>query len=313
MGLRTDISDFLWSASPIGSRRLLAVADQVGFAPKVLESLRYQSEFYDRKRAFPCWWFRNPLPGNAGDLLTPLLLAGLFGVSPIFSNGREFLGAGSVIKQARPSSVVWGSGLMSPDIRVAPGPTFLAVRGPLTREALLAQGHTVPATYGDPAILMPAVYDPPRPVTRWRLGYIPHFTHRGRLGPLSGGAREINILRGTKSAICALIDEILSAEMIVSSSLHGLILALAYGKPAAWVRLPGPGLKGDTFKFDDFLASIGATGVRPIDVADARSLAALGPDDMIRTGLPDALKTGLIASFRACYDVGADAVVRRDL
>ena len=311
MGLRTDISDLLWSTSPAGAARLLAAADGIGFVPRILESLRYQSEFFCPAKPFPCWWFRNPLPGNAGDLLTPLLLEGLFGVSPIFSNGREFLGAGSVVKQARRHSVVWGSGLMSPDIRVAPGPTFLAVRGPLSREALLAQGHAVPATYGDPAILMPAIYDPPRPATRWRLGFIPHFTHRGRLGPLPDDVSEISILRGTKADLLALIDDILAAEMIVSSSLHGLILALAYGKPAAWVRLPGPGLKGDTFKFDDFLASVGAAGTGPIDVSDANGLVALGAKDTVHSPVPEALKNGLIASFRACYDVRPDAVVRR--
>jgi hypothetical protein len=44
----------------------------------------------------------------------------------------------------------------------------------------------------------------------------------------------------------------------VSSSLHGIILAHAYGIPVAWTEF-STGLKGDGVKFLDHYASVGIT------------------------------------------------------
>ena len=308
MGLRTNISDFLWSNGPSLAVGLLSASHKLGLEPKILQTLRYQSEFYSERRPFPCWWPRTPLPGNAGDLLTPLLLQGLFDVSPIYSIGREFLGVGSIIKQARPDTVVWGSGLITPEIPVAPGVTFLAVRGPLTRAALLGQGHSVPETYGDPAILLPLLYKPTNAAIQWRKGFIPHFVHHGSTNALPNDTKFINILRGSKADLRALIDEVMQCEMVFSSSLHGLIIALAYRKPVAWIRLPNHHLKGDSFKFRDFFSSIGLNGAHPINIRDARDLAALGACDTLQIDIPERLKTKLIESFHSFYEIRSDAV-----
>jgi hypothetical protein len=44
--------------------------------------------------------------------------------------------------------------------------------------------------------------------------------------------------------------------LILSSSLHGLIIANAFGRPAGWVRL-SEALFGDDVKFQDYYASVG--------------------------------------------------------
>jgi len=50
-------------------------------------------------------------------------------------------------------------------------------------------------------------------------------------------------------------DEILSCDRIISSSLHGMIVAHAYGIPAIWIKFSN-NLYGDDVKFDDYLLSV---------------------------------------------------------
>ncbi len=63
--------------------------------------------------------------------------------------------------------------------------------------------------------------------------------------------KKINL--GT-SDIEGTLTEILSCEKIVSSSLHGIILADAYGIPSAWLSSTTP--KGLEFKFYDYFISV---------------------------------------------------------
>ena len=54
------------------------------------------------------------------------------------------------------------------------------------------------------------------------------------------------------------IDEILKCNKIVSSSLHGIVLAEAYGIPAKWEKYSDDVL-GNGFKFRDYLSGTGRT------------------------------------------------------
>jgi hypothetical protein len=195
------------------------------------------------------WWSRGPKPGNLGDMLTPVVLEGLgHRVKWTPRAGAELLAIGSVVRFAEAGQTVWGSGAMWVNDRPSPKARYLAVRGPLTRDAVLRAGGECPEVYGDPALLLPLVHNTPvEPVHD--LGVVPHYVDPAPEGdwavisPLSGDPLSV-------------VDQIRQCRAIVSSSLHGIIVAHAYGIPAAWVRL-GNRLDGDDTKFRDYAASVG--------------------------------------------------------
>lgn len=86
----------------------------------------------------------------------------------LFTVGSNIFG--SNIKGNYQNATIWGSGIIQ---EPTPGVTFFqkiarrkldirAVRGPLTRNILLKFGHKCPERYGDPAVLMPLIYQPKR-------------------------------------------------------------------------------------------------------------------------------------------------------
>jgi pyruvyltransferase len=123
-----------------------------------------------------------------------------------------------------------------------------------------------PAVYGDPALLTPLVFPRRRPERRsFRLGLVPHYTD-ARDPQLAGmrardDVRVIDVLSGIESVI----EGILDCDSVLSTSLHGLIVAHAYGVPARWIRISDR-VQGGNFKFEDYLLSVGHP-VEPLPLA----------------------------------------------
>lgn len=223
------------------------------------------------------WWWERPYPGNLGDMINPYLVEKLTGMPPRYSTrpGRV-LAIGSIIKLAKKGDHVWGAGCPSGDQIIEPEAVFHAVRGPLTRRMVLDAGGSCEPVYGDPAWLLPLVYPDKKAGKTHRVGLIRHFTHRDRPLLLGEGVREIEILRSGKAGIEAFLDELLSCEAIVSTSLHGLIIANAYGVPArlATFKDSDRQIHGDGMKFEDYFLSIGRMNVEALDLNTIGSLQA---------------------------------------
>jgi hypothetical protein len=220
------------------------------------------------------WWPRTPKPGNLGDVLTPVLL-GRLGYAPRWTpqGAADVLASGSIIRFARAGQTVWGSGAMRATDRPDRRARYLAVRGPLTRRAVLAAGGSCPEVYGDPALLLaefvngsvPKVHD---------LGLVPHYVDRAIVASLHPNEHRIDVLRADPLDV---VREIRECRAIVSSSLHGIIVAHAFGIPAAWVRWSDK-LDGDDIKFHDYAASVGWTAVPCPDLASAEPTLPSGID-----------------------------------
>jgi pyruvyltransferase len=235
--------------------------------------------------AILAWWYEpemgNPIH-NFGDALNPILIKFLSGKEPtqsrkIFNivNKPVYSVIGSVLERARAKRlIVWGSGCMYADGRFSQLPEkVLALRGPLTRQILQNIGIEAPEVFGDPALLCPMFYKPDVKKTH-RLGIIPHFFDKGNPAIQHFLDDPKVKLIDIESGVYNVIDEINSCEYIASSSLHGLIVADAYGIQSLWISLSNK-VGGGGFKFKDYFASVGREPTGPVAITENTTLAEL--------------------------------------
>lgn len=216
------------------------------------------------------WWDGHP---NFGDDMTPWLLPA-YGVVPIHRDpaSARLVGVGSVLEFMPPDfdGAIWGSGLMYGDPHPLPRAQAYAVRGELTRELIGAGKGTA---LGDPGLL--AFRRVKRPPVRWSVGVVLHGHHRAhgeflRLADPRAGHRLINVHQSARSAV----REIAACEVVVTTSLHGLVTADAFGIPAVWTVLDPP-LNGGDFKFRDYESAISPLRSRFLPFGDDVKLADL--------------------------------------
>jgi pyruvyltransferase len=209
---------------------------------------------------------------------------------------RHLKCVGSNLYAGFQNATVWGSGIIC-----KPQGHFLinaflihypltrldirAVRGPLTRNILLKLGQKCPEVYGDPAILMPLIYQPKREIKRDLL-VIPQFVTEKTFREEYPG---LDIISMNTNDYKSVIDEIASSKKVITSSLHAVILADAYGVPSVLYR--GLGKRID-FKYLDYYYS---TGRKDIKFAESFE-DALKKEPL---PLPDlkSLQEGLLKSF----------------
>ncbi len=211
--------------------------------------------FYYDDQSVPLFWHRKP--NNFGDIINPIILDKLFNKKVKHVNSKHYnkdfyLVIGSVLGRARKNTIVWGSGFISSDSRCQEKPKKIyAVRGPKTREILLSQGIDCPEVYGDPALLLPRIYNP-KIEKKYKLGIVPHLVDRDNkwLSSLEND-NEVLILDILEKDPFKFIDNLLSCEKIASSSLHGIIASDAYGIPSVWLEF-SKNVIGDGFKFEDY-------------------------------------------------------------
>lgn len=217
------------------------------------------------------WWDGHP---NFGDALTPWVLA-RYGIVAVHTPASRapVVGIGSLIEQLPETfdGMLWGTGMLYGESVVLPHAEPLAVRGPLTRDAL---GLRQDVVLGDPGLLVGrfASRRPPR----WRLGVVPHGMHEDdpKLHDLvsrSGGEATLVDVRWSPSRV---IRRIARCETVLTTSLHGLVVADALGIPAAWTRRE-PQLWGGDFKFRDYEAVMNPRATRETEVSPGSTIAGV--------------------------------------
>ena len=215
----------------------------------------------------------NGQPYNLGDSLGKVIIKYLLDKKGIdidchipyrkhfFCVGSNIIGGatGGVFQ----SATIWGSGVLFYPGRVrfffqkfsGRKLDIRAVRGPLTREVLLKLGHSCPEIYGDPAILMPFLYNPNVKKSR-KYCIVCQFYHEKQFRESHPDEYVVSMNTDDYRKV---IDVIVSSEIVYSSSLHGIILAETYGIPAVFFR--GLGKEID-FKYNDWYQSTGRYNVR---------------------------------------------------
>lgn len=183
-------------------------------------------------------------PDNFGDLLGPEILKRLgYRVRRVEKVAEaDLVSCGSIIEmiapQARHGLIVWGSGLMYPGKVDVSGLDIRAVRGRLTSSLLDLHVPTA-----DPADLVPILWD--RPPARHGVGVVKHYVDEETYS-------WADAVIDTRQPVDEVIKFIGSCERIVSSSLHGLIVASAWGIPC--VRAHHPDVLGGNFKWMDWMS-----------------------------------------------------------
>lgn len=176
-------------------------------------------------------------------------------------NRKKFMVIGSVITMNDLSNtIIWGSGVLSSKFSLCNLPVGVyAVRGPLSRDYLIERGIQCPEVYGDPALLLPEIYNP-SPPKKYKIGIIAHYLdHRSEVLKkiLENNSEDIVFLDVTNYGKWQnFIDTIKSCDCILSSSLHGLIVSDAYNVPNRWVEFDFK-MDDSGFKFRDYFSSVG--------------------------------------------------------
>lgn len=181
---------------------------------------------------------------------------------------RHMNAVGSNVFSSYQNTTIWGSGVhddLRPFLMFLHRPPFRrldirAVRGPLSREAIVRLKHKCPEVYGDPAILMPFIYQPDMKIKGTKdLLVIPQYLTEKQFRK---DFPKLRITSMNTNDYKTVIDDIFSSTKVITSSLHAVILADSYGVPSVLYR----GLQKEVdFKYLDYYASTGRRGVHIAD------------------------------------------------
>jgi hypothetical protein len=238
------------------------------FKDEILQAFRASVQ---QTGAVPLTWVaatREQAYVNVGDALSAVMVSLLSGlpVRHTSHNSRitRMAAVGTIGHSlVNGDIVIWGTGSsryrnpfapLEQRIPVGPMPgtrlSITATRGPISRQLLGEDNAATPPAYGDPVWLLPQFYPAPRR-KKWKLGVIIHLAdlqdrgfepnhkadHKRYVVPdeFRSDIRLINTIAPIGiDGLRAKLDEILSCERLVSTSLHGMVFAESYGIPCLY-------------------------------------------------------------------------------
>lgn len=184
--------------------------------------------------------------GNFGDDLSPWLFSLFIPNLPDLADDQHCIfGVGTILTEGNLSKflkpIIFGSGgtyKTVPSRAVLERCNFICVRGPLTRD-LFGLPKDLPLC--DPAIYIPKLLEPAMISDTKKTVFVPHhLTVVGELGSEISNAVEqaldIEIV-SPREDFRVVIDSIRSAELVLTESLHGAIIADAFRIPWRAVAL----------------------------------------------------------------------------
>lgn len=168
----------------------------------------------------------------------------------------ELAGAGSIIGVLQDESngnpvKVWGSGFIKEgDDNEVANLDFYAVRGPLSKKRVKANREIA---LGDPGLLSNLAFERSRRKD-YKVGIVAHYVDRD--SPLLDKIRNdpAYLLIDPLQTPPKVAKDITSCELVLSSSLHGLIVADSFAVPNFWMPL-SDNLTGGSYKFNDYYMS----------------------------------------------------------
>ncbi len=215
-----------------------------------------------KPEGLPLYYWQQPQFVNFGDYLSLKLVERIVNC-PVHVHRRnpnikvkKLLAIGSLMSFALDEDVIWGTGvngkLMNKTDYKFTNLDIRAIRGPLSRKFLLDQfGINCPEIYGDPALLVPCLFPEFVKSETPKYDYIViiHYSELN-LFPKTEDGRIIHATDPWDEIISKIVD----SKFVISSSLHGVIVAEAFGIPARLLRVSET---EPLFKFQDYYAGSG--------------------------------------------------------
>jgi pyruvyltransferase len=195
---------------------------------------------------------------NFGDHLSSVIVTKMAADAGYFLDEelpaqRRLLAIGSILHFARTGDTIWGSGVngkMPIEDHKFEQLDVRAVRGPLTRDFLQKRGIAVPEIYGDPALLVAELLGqrfvkPSKPDRS--VAFVPNLHDHAIM-------KDWGDVISPMQPWQRVLFEILRSGHIISSSLHGLVIADAFGIPCTYLRLSET---ENLFKYEDYAFGAG--------------------------------------------------------
>lgn len=206
------------------------------------------------------WWEpADPQQVNFGDYLSKVIVERMVGYpmrnASLKTKKQLLFSSGSILHFARNGDIIWGSGFRenplqehrfdSVDVR--------AVRGPRTRAFLQKMGIHCPEVYGDPATLMAHLF--------------PEFKRKTPIYDyiLIPNIGEMHCFAGYRNLVCPtepwneIIEKMMESRLVISSSLHGIIVAESFGIPSRLLKVTW---FEPLLKYQDYYESTGRPNFR---------------------------------------------------
>ncbi len=197
---------------------------------------------------------------NAGDLLNANIVSALSKRDTYYVNDKTkpfLLTSGSVLGASSKSASVWGSGLMHPDLGLGTAipENIHLLRGKKSYEALLKAGLKLDdMPLGDPLSLAPKLLGIKRTDhTTRRIGVMAHYADRqsSYVQKLLKHPDVIDL--NVHSDPVRLVEQMATCSFVLSSCLHGIILANALDVPSNWIKTDTK-FAGGGFEFSDWFS-----------------------------------------------------------
>lgn len=211
------------------------------------------------------WWSYTE---NLGDYLSTVVYDWILKRNNLDADKKvkktiHFLAIGSIIGNKYFDATVWGSGVLKKYTinRLIKGRKFVkydirAVRGPITKFVLETVGYKCPQIFGDPAILMPLIYNH-NVEKKYKVSLICHFRKKDK--GINYNREGVHLINVATTDYKTFIDEILASEKVISSSLHGIILSESYGVPCVFFN---DAMGEEILKYFDWYFSTGRYDVK---------------------------------------------------
>ncbi len=238
------------------------------------------------KKPIKLFWWRlshnDHEPQNFGDEITRLIIKKVFKRDYVWAPAStcDMIGAGSILAEVYETKAdnkpfVWTSGFIEARDLTVPinAFQFCAVRGELTRSRIVGENASN-LRLGDAGLLASYLLPTLRPRKKYLIGIVPHYKDLDTefIRALSHRP-EIHIIDPTRPCL-DVIKDIYRCKSIISSSLHGLIVADSLGIPNRHVAISDR-VEGGDYKFKDYYSAFcNSSRYAPLDAEHVVTLSS---------------------------------------